>query len=129
MIAMQCIAQEVPVLKVDYAHWMIKRNDGSEASSYEIPPVDKFVIDASGYSFPKTPNLIFISMGADYKYAIQWQIGVTQYVVSKSTARPLANSKPFPILHSGQEIAILIGQINLVNGEFNAFWYSIINVK
>ncbi|MCF7886974.1 MAG: hypothetical protein K9L71_00985 [Candidatus Omnitrophica bacterium] len=129
MVSLQCIAQEVPTLKVDYEHWMIERNDGSVASSYEIPPVTEFVIDVSEYSFSETPNLIFVSMRTDYKYTIQWQTGTTQYVVSKNTVRPLANSKPFPKLYSGQEIAIFIGQSNPINGGFNAFWYSIIKVQ
>jgi hypothetical protein len=118
-----------PIIKVDYDHWMIERSDGSSAQKYELPECENFVIDATGYSFDNTPNLIMVSMGEEYKYGIAWETDITTYTISKETLSPLSGSKPFPGFKAGQEIVIMIGHIDMNTKDFYPYWYSLVNIE
>ncbi|MDD3274737.1 MAG: hypothetical protein PHN16_03155, partial [Candidatus Omnitrophica bacterium] len=118
-----------PVIKVDYDHLMSERRDGPPPQKYKLPECDSFVIDATGYSFDNPPNLIMVVVGKEYKYAIAWRPGVTIYTVSKDTLSSLKDSKPFPGFKVGQDVVIMIGNLNMSTKDFFPSWYCLVDIE
>ncbi len=124
-----------PLLKVDFAHLMIERSDGSRAIPYRISPSLGVILDASSYNFRTVPsipdlpiNLIMVSQGKEKQYAVSWKRGKTLYELSTETLKPINDSKEFVGFIAGDEIIITIGTFKEI-GSLTMAWMGIVQVK
>jgi hypothetical protein len=124
----------LPIVDVDEAHRQEQGNNNYDAV-YKIPAGPGFALDLLGYNF-KVPeslgitevNMIQISFGDGFIYAIPVQKDQTLYRVTADTVLPLGDSQPFTGLTSGDNITVGIGYWDKDQGLY-IMWYGYIEVQ
>jgi len=127
-----------PSIIVDDAHLMLKRADGAEGKSYEIPPADGLVIDVGSYHFQippqlkvDAPNSVNVIIGKDRQYLAHWEPKGGKEVLNQAALTPIGKAPPFDGFHAGDTIVIGIGfsGIHDSNLSFSVIWVSMAKVK
>lgn len=131
---------ELPVIRVDDAHYQVKREDGSEPEMYRLASGPGFILDATDYTFHippdlegEPPNLIRLVRGAGHTYERPWQEGKMTYVMTRDTLRPVRDSGRLRMFESGEILMLAVGRYisfesSMGVGNFCAYWMSMIYV-
>jgi hypothetical protein len=131
---------ELPVIRMDDAHYQVKREDGSEAEMYKLPAGPGFILDTTGYVFHvppdlegEPPNLIRLVRGAGHTYERLWQEGKMTYVMTRDTLRPVRGSGRLRMFESGEILMVAVGRHiafegSYAEGKFRAYWMSMIYI-
>jgi hypothetical protein len=131
---------ELPVIRVDDAHFQMEWQDGTEPEIYRLPAGPGFVLDATGYTFRvpldlggQPPNLIQLVRGAGHTYERPWREGKTRYVITGDTLIPAKGSVRLRMFESGEVLSLAIGKFVspgsvLAKGKFYSYWVSMIYI-
>lgn len=131
---------ELPVIRVDDAHFQMERGDGSEPEIYRLPAGPGFILDATGYTFRvpldlggQPPNLIQLVRGAGHAYERPWREGKTRYVITGDTLIPARGCVRLRVFDSGEVLILAIGKFvssasMLGKGKFYSYWVSMVYV-
>ncbi len=131
---------ELPVIRVDDAHFQVEREEGSESEIYRLPAGPGFILDASGYTFRiplslggQPPNLIQLVRGAGHTYERTWQEGKTTYVMTGDTLIPARGCPRLRMFESGEVLILAIGKHVAPNhamgqATFYPYWVTMIYV-
>ena len=131
---------ELPVIRVDEAHFHIERKDGSDSSVYQLPSGPGFILDATDYSFRvpidlagQPQNIIQLVCGAGQIFECPWWHGKTRYVITGDTLKPAQGCERLKNFDSGEVLCLAIGRYifpanPMGKGKFYPYWVSMISV-
>lgn len=132
---------ELPILKIDTAHWQTQSLAGSEPLEYNISNRKGFIISTEGFEFSlpeqggiSAPNIIQIILGKDQMYAMAFEPGVDLYTVSGPNLVPLYGSQPFTGFSAGQKLIVTVGHLappgrDNIQPKFTILWAGVVNVS
>ena len=131
---------ELPVIRVDHAHYQVEQVDGSQPEIYMLPAGPGFFLDASEYAFQippglntKLPNLIQLVCGAGHTYEHPWQQGKFVYLITGDTLQPQHGAKAFRTFVMGELLTFAIGRYvsakeSSIFVDFHTYWVALIHV-
>jgi hypothetical protein len=132
---------EIPVLRVDRAHWQTPSAEGIQPLEYSVSNHQGFVLSTQNYSFEipekigfHAPNIIQIILGKEQLYAMAYEEGITEYPVTVGNLAALYGSQKFNGFSSGQKVIIAIGHLTPASGEnpqpkFVVLWAGVVNIE
>jgi hypothetical protein len=131
---------ELPVIRVDDAHFHIEKKEGGESGIYHLPTGPGFILDATGYTFRvprdlggQAPNIIQLVCGAGQIYECPWWQGKTRYVITGDTLMPAQGCESLRNFDSGEVLCLAIGRYifpvsPMGEGKFYPYWVAMIYV-
>ena len=131
---------EMPVVKVDQAHWQNAGTKGSEPLEYSINGQKGFILSTEGYTFvvPEEvgftgPNMIQIIIGKDQLYAMAYEEGISEYHVEPGNLVAMYGSAAFEGFEHGQKVIAAIGHLTPATQEnpqpkLILMWVGVINI-
>lgn len=136
--AIGCYATDMtnaPVIKVDSAHLMMQRADGSQADFYHAPACSSIVLDATGYTFDIPVELrgvplnsIQVVQDKTHQFSLMWEPKKTSYELSAATLHPLRGSQSFEGFKTGDKLVVAIGVFEQPK-KFSVVWVGMIQIQ
>jgi hypothetical protein len=131
---------QLPVIRVDDAHFQVDREDSRDPEIYKLPVGPGFILDATGYTFHAPPglesvppNLIQLVRGAGQTYGHPWREGKTRYVMTGDTLKPARGCVTLRMFEAGEVLILAIGRFfppegPMEEGKFYTYWVTMIYV-